>query len=119
LGQRVEQVSQEAQYQMDRPARMRCHWPNCSNRTTRLGGCSIKVAIGQPAEHLPHWKQRRTEVPERASTLRTKSTSIVSWEMIIFFFFTLSVPIPLFQSGFSKIKSKSCAMFVTGLFNYI
>jgi hypothetical protein len=48
----------------------------------------MKVAIGQPAEHFPHWKQRRTEVPERASTLRTKSTSIVSCEMIIFFFFT-------------------------------
>jgi len=89
LGQRVEQVSQEAQYQMERPARIRCHWPSCSRRTTRLGGCSMKVAMGQPAEHLPHWKQRRTEVPDRASTLRTKSTSIVSCEMIIFFFFTI------------------------------
>jgi hypothetical protein len=56
-----------------------------------LGGCSIKVAMGQPAEHLPHWKQRRTDVPERASTLRTKSTSIVSCEMIIFFFFTIII----------------------------
>jgi hypothetical protein len=48
----------------------------------------MKVAMGQPAEHLPHWKQRRTDVPERVSTLRTKSTSIVSVERSIFFFFT-------------------------------
>ena len=88
LGQRVEQVSQEAQYQMERPARTRSYWPSCSRRTIRLGGCSMKVRIGQPAEHLPHWKQRRTELPERASTFRTKSRFIVSWEMIIFFFFT-------------------------------
>src|SRR3974390_1215655 len=89
LGQRVEQVSHEAQYQMERPARMRCHWPSCNKRTTRLGGCSMKVAMGQPAEHLPHWKQRRTDVPDNDSTLRTKLTSIVSCEMIIFFFFTI------------------------------
>jgi len=48
----------------------------------------MKVAIGQPAEHLPHWKQRRTDVSDSASTLRTKSMSIVSCEITIFFFFT-------------------------------
>src|SRR6185369_17728310 len=89
LGQRVEQVSQEAQYQMERPSRMRRHWPSCNRRTTRLGGCSMKVAMGQPAEHLPHWKQRRTEVPERASTLRTKLMSMVSAERSIFICFTM------------------------------
>ena len=36
--------------------------------------------MGQPAEHFPHWKQRRTDVSESASTLRTKSMSIVSCE---------------------------------------
>ena len=42
----------------------------------------MKVAIGQPAEHLPHWKQRRTEVPERASTFRSSSSpgASGSWE---------------------------------------
>src|SRR5512141_1707437 len=87
LGQRVVQVSQEAQYQMERPASTRSYWPSCKRRTIRLGGCSMKVRIGQPAEHLPHWKQRRTEVSDSASTLRTKSTSIVSCERIIFFLF--------------------------------
>jgi hypothetical protein len=48
----------------------------------------MKVAIGHPAEHLPHWKQRRTELPDSASTLRTMAISMVSWEMSIFFFFT-------------------------------
>jgi hypothetical protein len=48
----------------------------------------MNVAMGQPAEHLPHWKHRRTDVPDKASTLRTKFTSIVSCEMTIFFFFT-------------------------------
>src|SRR5512137_1925476 len=94
LGQRVEQVSQEAQYQMERPARTRCHCPSCSRRTPRLAGCSMKVAMGQPAEHLPHWKQRRTDVPDSASTLRTTSSSMVFWEMIIFFFFTLLYSCP-------------------------
>src|SRR6185369_12688498 len=103
LGQRVEQVSQEAQYQMERPARMRCHWPSCSRRTTRLGGCSMKVAMGQPAEHLPHWKQRRTEVPERASTLRTKSMSMVSAERSILIFFTM-YSYPLLCSEFRRIN---------------
>jgi hypothetical protein len=37
---------------------------------------------------LPHWKQRRTDVPDNASTLRTKLTSMVSDERSIFFFFT-------------------------------
>jgi hypothetical protein len=49
----------------------------------------MKVAMGQPAEHLPHWKQRRTDVPDKASTLRTKLKSIVSCEMTIFFLFTI------------------------------
>src|SRR5512145_1140749 len=87
LGQRVEQVSQEAQYQIERPASTRSYWPSCSRRTMRLGGCSMKERIGQPAEHLPHWKQRRTELPERASTLRTKSRFIVRVERVILVFF--------------------------------
>jgi hypothetical protein len=47
----------------------------------------MKVAMGQPAEHLPHWKQRRTEVPESCSTFLTMSISMVSCEISIFFFF--------------------------------
>src|SRR5664279_1289137 len=88
LGQRLEQVSQEAQYHMERPSRIRCDCPSCSRRTIRLGGFSIKVAIGQPAEHLPHCIQLRTEVPASVSTLRTKAASIVVCESTIFFFFT-------------------------------
>src|SRR5512138_3208775 len=83
LGQRVEQVSQEAQYQMLRPARTRSYWPSCKRRTIRLGGCSMKVRIGHPAEHFPHWKQRRTELSESFSTFLTKSRFIVSAESVI------------------------------------
>jgi hypothetical protein len=48
----------------------------------------MKVRIGQPAEHLPHWKQRLTEVPERASTFLTKPRFMVSVESVIFECFT-------------------------------
>jgi len=44
----------------------------------------MKFRIGHPAEHLPHWKQRRTELPDRASTFRTKPRFIVSVERCIF-----------------------------------
>src|SRR5512139_199380 len=91
LGQRVEQVSQEAQYQMERPASTRSYWPSCSRRTMRLGGCSMKVRMGQPAEHLPHWKQRRTEVPDSFSTLCTKSRFIVRAERVILVFFNAAL----------------------------
>ena len=37
----------------------------------------MKERIGQPAEHLPHWKQRRTDVPDNFSTLWTKSRFMV------------------------------------------
>src|SRR5512140_125915 len=100
LGQRVEQVSQEAQYQMERPARTRSYWPSWSRRTILLGGCSMKVRIGQPAEHLPHWKQRRTELSESFSTFLTKSMFIVSAERVIFEFF---IRLPL-QTFLAKLK---------------
>jgi hypothetical protein len=29
--------------------------PRCTNRISRFGKKSILSAIGQPAEHLPHW----------------------------------------------------------------
>jgi len=48
----------------------------------------MKERIGQPAEHLPHWKQRRTELPDRLSTFLTKSSFIVSVESCILVFFT-------------------------------
>src|ERR671931_83898 len=88
LGQRVEQVSHEAQYQMERPASTRSYCPSCRKRTIRFGGCSMKERMGQPAEHLPHWKQRRTELPDRASTFRTKPRFIVSVESCILECFT-------------------------------
>src|SRR5512136_951543 len=97
FGQRVVQVSQEAQYQMERPARTRCPCPSCSSRTIRLGGCSMNADIGQPAEHLPHWKQRRTELPESCSTFLTKSRFIVSWERVILEFFISSLPRAIFS----------------------
>jgi hypothetical protein len=40
--------------------------------------------MGQPAEHFPHWKQERTEEPERASTFLTKARFILSRERTIF-----------------------------------
>src|SRR5512141_2627416 len=86
LGQRVVQVSQEAQYQMERPASTRSYWPSCKRRTIRFGGCSMNVRIGQPAEHLPHWKQRRTELPDNASTFFTNPRFMVSRESSIFAF---------------------------------
>src|SRR6266542_4307435 len=88
LGQREEQVSHEAQYQMLRPASTRSYCPSCNSRTIRFGGCSMKFRIGHPAEHLPHWKQRRTELPDSASTFRTKPRFIVSVERCIFACFT-------------------------------
>src|SRR5690348_8902425 len=91
LGQRALQVSQEAQYQIERPARTRSHWPSCRSRTIRFGGCSMKADMGHPAEHLPHWKQRRTELPERDSTFLTKPTFIVSLERCINLFFTANL----------------------------
>jgi len=54
LGQRVEQVWQDAQYQMERSANTCSTFFNCSNLMVRFGGCSMKLHIGQPAEHLPH-----------------------------------------------------------------
>src|SRR4051794_20918296 len=90
FGQRVEQVSHEAQYQMLRPASTRSYWPSWMRRTIRLGGCSMKLRIGQPAEHFPHWKQRRTEVPESFSTFRMKETFIVSCDSGILACFTRS-----------------------------
>src|SRR5512144_3264530 len=94
LGHRVEQVSHEAQYQMLRPARTRSYCPSCKSRTIRFGGCSMKVRIGQPAEHLPHWKQRRTELPDSASTFRTNPRFIVSVEscILVCFIDTLGDP---------------------------
>jgi uncharacterized protein with PQ loop repeat len=76
----------------------------------------MKVAMGQPAEHLPHWKQRRTDVPDNDSTLRTKSTSIVSCEMIIFFFFTM-----VFLSGYctANIQRKSKSRAIVGKSLYL
>jgi hypothetical protein len=47
----------------------------------------MKERIGQPAEHLPHWKQRRTELPDSFSTFLTKSRFIVSVERVILEFF--------------------------------
>jgi len=40
----------------------------------------MKLRIGHPAEHLPHWKQRDTFDPERASTFLTNPRFIVSCE---------------------------------------
>src|SRR5512146_493978 len=94
LGQRVEQVSHEAQYQMERPASTRSYWPSCRSRTIRFGGCSIKLRIGHPAEHLPHWKQRLTELPESASTFRTNPRFMVSVESCILACFTASPFLP-------------------------
>src|SRR5512139_3957107 len=88
FGHRVEQVSHEAQYQMLRPASTRSYCPSCKSRTIRFGGCSMNERIGHPAEHLPHWKQRRTELPLRASTFFTNPRFIVSWDNVIFEFFT-------------------------------
>jgi len=51
----------------------------------------MKERIGQPAEHLPHWKQRRTEVPESFSTLCTKSMFIVRAERVILVFFNAAL----------------------------
>jgi hypothetical protein len=47
----------------------------------------MKERIGQPAEHLPHWKQRRTDVPESFSTLWTKSRFMVRADSVILVFF--------------------------------
>src|SRR3954464_11267678 len=94
LGHLVEQVSHEAQYQMLRPASTRSNCPSCRSRTIRLGGCSIKERIGHPAEHFPHWKHRRTELPDKASTFRTNPTFIVSRDSGIFWCFT-SIPSPV------------------------
>ena len=55
LGQRVEQVMHETHFQM---ASLRMAWsirPNCTRRINWLGIRSICSAMGQPAEHLPHW----------------------------------------------------------------
>src|SRR5512144_1168527 len=87
FGQRVVQVSQEAQYQMLRPASTRSYCPSCNSRTIRFGGCSMKLRIGHPAEHFPHWKHRRTELPDNASTFRTKPRFMVSVESCILVFF--------------------------------
>jgi hypothetical protein len=46
----------------------------------------MNVRIGQPAEHLPHWKHRRTELPDKASTFFTKPRFMVSRESNIFAF---------------------------------
>src|SRR4051794_19993306 len=89
LGQRVEQVSHEAQYQIDLPPRTRSNCPSCRSRTIRFGGCSMKERIGQPAEHFPHWKHRRTDDPDRASTFFTKPAFIVSRDSGIFRFLLL------------------------------
>jgi hypothetical protein len=51
----------------------------------------MKERIGQPAEHLPHWKQRRTEVPDSFSTLCTKPRFIVRAERVILVFFNAAL----------------------------
>jgi len=51
----------------------------------------MKERIGHPAEHLPHWKQRRTEVPDSFSTLCTKSRFIVRAERVILVFFNAAL----------------------------
>jgi hypothetical protein len=51
----------------------------------------MKERIGHPAEHLPHWKQRRTEVPDSFSTLCTKSRFIVCAERVILVFFNAAL----------------------------
>ena len=104
LGQRVEQVSQEAQYQMLRPASTRSHWPSWISRTIRFGGWSMNDRMGQPAEHLPHWKQRRTELPDNASTFLMNPTFIVSCDssilvFLMFFMRTVSVAVsPIYDA---------------------
>jgi hypothetical protein len=54
----------------------------------------MKLRIGHPAEHLPHWKQRLTELPDSASTFRTNPRFIVSVESCILACFTDSPFLP-------------------------
>jgi hypothetical protein len=58
----------------------------------------MKERIGHPAEHLPHWKQRRTELSDNASTFRTNPRFIVSVERYIFVCF-IGTPANLNQIG--------------------
>jgi hypothetical protein len=74
------------------------------SRTIRLGGCSMKERMGHPAEHLPHWKQRRTELPDSASTFLMNPTFIVSCDnsilvFLMFFMRTVSVAVPPFPDA--------------------
>jgi hypothetical protein len=59
----------------------------------------MKLDMGQPAEHLPHWKQRRTEVPERDSTCFTKPAFMVSLERYINLFFTANLALVVILDG--------------------
>ena len=55
LGHRVEQVMQETHCQMASARIAFSTRPSCTSRITWFGSTSMCWAIGQPAEHLPHW----------------------------------------------------------------
>jgi DMSO reductase anchor subunit len=55
LGQRVLQVIQEAQIQMDLDCKSSCLSPSWAYLMIWLGSMSIWETPGHPAEHFPHW----------------------------------------------------------------
>jgi hypothetical protein len=54
FGQRVVQVRQETQSQAARLLAAFSISPRCTSRMSRFGSKSMRSAMGQPAEHLPH-----------------------------------------------------------------
>ena len=55
LGQRVLQVRQDTHIQIAFEVRSSSFSPSCAKRMIWLGRMSMYFAMGQPAEHLPHW----------------------------------------------------------------
>jgi len=76
----------------------------------RFGGCSMKLRIGHPAEHLPHWKQRDTFDPERVSTFLTNPRFIVSCErgILVCFIFIYILTYPGGAKRLSARAMKCC-----------
>ena len=67
IGQRVVQASHEAHSQIACEPSTSASAPRWTSRITWLGSRSMSGPIGQPVEHLWHWKQALTGVPLRAA----------------------------------------------------
>ena len=97
IGQRVVQASHEAHSQIACDPSTSASAPRWTSRMTWLGRKSMSGPIGQPVEHLWHWKHALTGVPLRCWTSSRKSPGC---QLHVVVSHLLHRPIVLFSHSF-------------------